>query len=360
LLITLAGFAAVVQSVDKVFEYAMHQMRRPVTNILTHIPYLKNPTAGSKINPVEVIERNASYLNTIVDLLLPKTFRIDACRLRTLLTPVVGVEGSARTRIAVAWEGIDRLPLVRGDETILREILRNLVENAAWEVNRAKEEDPSRPSPLIEIGAAEVDGFVGLAVRDNGRGIPESIQRKIYDRRFTSKPAGQGTGVGLSFAREAIAKMGGYVDFKTDLNVGTEFWLMCEPAASLAISKDPDSQPQNSKSVYIVWPTAERADVDTSALTKEGYRVTVARDIGSADNLRFAEICILVLGHSSAEEGEALVKTLWNAFVPSDRRERVGSECNRSVPATADGWLEVVQSVTGARSRSGISWGLDQ
>ena len=62
-----------------------------------------------------------------------------------------------------------------------------------------------------------------LTVEDNGNGIPQKIVDKIFQPFFTTKPTGQGTGLGLSLSYDIIKAHGGEIKVKTTQGEGTEF-----------------------------------------------------------------------------------------------------------------------------------------
>jgi len=67
---------------------------------------------------------------------------------------------------------------------------------------------------------------VEIAIRDNGTGIPDDVKAKIFNPFFTTKPAGEGTGLGLSLSHDIIVKQhGGRIDVATEPGAFTEFRL---------------------------------------------------------------------------------------------------------------------------------------
>ena len=65
---------------------------------------------------------------------------------------------------------------------------------------------------------------VEIRIRDNGTGIPPEIREKIFNPFFTTKPTGEGTGLGLSMAHDIIVKQhGGRIDVETEAGAFTEF-----------------------------------------------------------------------------------------------------------------------------------------
>ena len=68
--------------------------------------------------------------------------------------------------------------------------------------------------------------LVEIQVRDNGKGMPETIKARIFDHLFTTKEVGKGTGLGLAIARQIVTEThGGSLDVKSELGQGTEFLI---------------------------------------------------------------------------------------------------------------------------------------
>ncbi|RFP61669.1 MAG: GAF domain-containing protein [Limnothrix sp. CACIAM 69d] len=79
---------------------------------------------------------------------------------------------------------------------------------------------------IITISTTVVDDQVQISVRDNGKGISEEVQAKIFDHLFTTKGVGKGTGLGLTIARQIIEeKHGGSLTVQSELGQGTEFLI---------------------------------------------------------------------------------------------------------------------------------------
>jgi signal transduction histidine kinase len=84
-----------------------------------------------------------------------------------------------------------------------------------------------RENGVINI-SSEVDHGVRFIIEDNGCGIPEDILSKIFDPFFTSKPLGEGTGIGLSVSHGIVETMGGHIHVESEVGKGTRFTL-CFP-----------------------------------------------------------------------------------------------------------------------------------
>jgi signal transduction histidine kinase len=67
---------------------------------------------------------------------------------------------------------------------------------------------------------------IEIIVKDNGNGIPQKVQEKIFQPFFTTKPTGQGTGLGLSLSYDIVKSHGGELNFKTNESEGSEFVIL--------------------------------------------------------------------------------------------------------------------------------------
>jgi signal transduction histidine kinase len=107
-------------------------------------------------------------------------------------------------------------------------VILNLLNNAFYAVNEKKKANPEGYEPCVAITTkkitftAGVDG-VELSVKDNGYGIPQKILDKIYQPFFTTKPTGQGTGLGLSMSYDIIKAHGGELKVETKEGEYAEF-----------------------------------------------------------------------------------------------------------------------------------------
>ena len=104
-------------------------------------------------------------------------------------------------------------------------VLLNLLTNAFHAVNEKAREGHSGYVPTVSLRTARKDGQVMVSVSDNGNGIPEAIREKIFQPFFTTKPAGQGTGLGLSLSYDIVKAHGGGLSVESQEGKGTEFTI---------------------------------------------------------------------------------------------------------------------------------------
>ncbi|WP_249356294.1 sensor histidine kinase [Maribacter sp. ACAM166] len=103
-------------------------------------------------------------------------------------------------------------------------VILNLITNAFYAVNEKKKEQVAGYEPTVSISTKKNTDTIELKVTDNGKGIPESVKEKVFQPFFTTKPTGEGTGLGLSLSYDIITKgHGGELKVNTKQNIGTEF-----------------------------------------------------------------------------------------------------------------------------------------
>lgn len=105
-------------------------------------------------------------------------------------------------------------------------VLLNLINNAFFAVYEKSKENIDGYRPEVVITTKKTDNKIEIRVKDNGNGIPEEIKEKIFQPFFTTKPTGEGTGLGLSLSYDIITKgHGGEIKLKTKEGEGTEFTI---------------------------------------------------------------------------------------------------------------------------------------
>jgi len=105
-------------------------------------------------------------------------------------------------------------------------VLLNLINNAFYAVAEKQKQLNNDFKPVVLVSTKKMDGKIEIAVRDNGNGIPEKVLEKIFQPFFTTKPTGEGTGLGLSLSYDIITKgHGGKLKVKTKKGEGAEFTI---------------------------------------------------------------------------------------------------------------------------------------
>jgi signal transduction histidine kinase len=98
-------------------------------------------------------------------------------------------------------------------------VLLNLINNAFYATKGVK-------NPLVELKTKRVDNGVMISIKDNGTGMSEDIKAKIFQPFFTTKPTGEGTGLGLSLAYDIVTKgHGGTIEVESVEGEGSDFTI---------------------------------------------------------------------------------------------------------------------------------------
>jgi two-component system NtrC family sensor kinase len=135
------------------------------------------------------------------------------------MTSMVAKKASVQG-IRMKEEIAEGTPLVRVDPSQLQQVLLNLFNNA---IDAITERHGSQGGELsIQAGPGK-DGKVKIAVTDNGAGISPENLKKVFTPFFTTKPPGQGTGLGLSVCYGIVDSMGGTMEVESEKGVGTTF-----------------------------------------------------------------------------------------------------------------------------------------
>ncbi|MCH6201638.1 ATP-binding protein [Aquiflexum sp. LQ15W] len=127
------------------------------------------------------------------------------------------------------------LPQVNVVSQDIGRVLLNLINNAFQACAERKGQLPQSPNPdgyreesfqpLVHVSTKNLGNKIEISVKDNGSGIPDSIKDKIFQPFFTTKPTGQGTGLGLSLSYDIVKAHGGEIRVKSREGEGTEFTI---------------------------------------------------------------------------------------------------------------------------------------
>ena len=102
-------------------------------------------------------------------------------------------------------------------------VLLNLFNNAFYAVNEKKKTADKKYEPVVSISTKQINDKVEIKVSDNGNGIPQNLVDKIFQPFFTTKPTGEGTGLGLSLSYDIIKAHGGEIKVESKEGEGSEF-----------------------------------------------------------------------------------------------------------------------------------------
>ena len=125
-------------------------------------------------------------------------------------------------------ESIEKINIVSQD---IGRVILNLLTNAFYAVNekrknsQALERSEEVYDPTVSVSTKKIGDKAFISIKDNGSGIPQKVLDKIFQPFFTTKPSGQGTGLGLSLSYDTIKAHGGEIKVESKEGEGSEFLI---------------------------------------------------------------------------------------------------------------------------------------
>jgi signal transduction histidine kinase len=112
-------------------------------------------------------------------------------------------------------------------------VFLNLISNGFYAAAKRKEAGEAGFEPALSAATKNLGDHVEIRIRDNGTGIPSEVKDKMFNPFFTTKPAGEGTGLGLSMSHDIVVKQhGGKIDVETEPGAFTEFIITLPRSAA--------------------------------------------------------------------------------------------------------------------------------
>jgi len=204
-----------------------HELNNPMMGILNYVQYcLKHTTPDDRRHPVlKDAEKEAIRCSRLIKNMLafsrledcdPEQFRKEDCV--SIIEEVLKLLAYKmdKEQIAVMRRFDARIPQVRMNANLIKQVLINIINNA---VDALK----GRPEKNLAIEVRKRETTVLVSVKDSGIGILPEYLGKIFDPFFTTKPVGQGTGLGLSISLNIIRSHRGEITCASEAGVGTTF-----------------------------------------------------------------------------------------------------------------------------------------
>lgn len=217
---------AQLSAIGKVAGSVSHEINNPITGILGYIAYVrKKSTDPELVKYLEKAQKEVERIGRIAKSLLVFSRHNVAMPSSKfdLASSVENVAVLAGPQLHDSLVEIDvahmaDLPAVLGRVDEFQQCLLNLVLNARDALKKCTERK-------IWISARVNGEMIELLVTDSGSGVPESFREHLFQAFRTTKPAGEGSGLGLSVCRELMARMGGSAEFDSSYGPGARFIL---------------------------------------------------------------------------------------------------------------------------------------
>jgi signal transduction histidine kinase len=223
-------------------------------------------------------ERGEVRLNQVVD----EALELLAYELRT-------------DNVEVALDLAEGLPVLWADGHQLHQVLVNMVANAHHAMRHGRAQRRLAITTRFDPGSRHVR----LALADTGPGIPAEIRAKIFEAFFTTKPPGQGTGLGLSLCQGIVAEHGGTIAVESEPGRGATFTItlpvLPRPATVAAPPDEEPSTPADARTILVVDDEPEIAAILLETLERDGHRAeSVANGAEALQRLERQEYDLIV------------------------------------------------------------------
>jgi two-component system NtrC family sensor kinase len=287
-----------------------HELNNPLTSIagLTELLLERGSGVDAARQHLRVIHDQADRAGRIVKNLLtfvrkgtpePEPFDLNEVVTRTALL----IAYEVRLRDVELETRLSPEPvMVVGDRNELQQVIVNLVTNA---VHALAGLPPGRPR-AITVETHRDEAHARFVVRDSGDGVPEELVPNLFTPFFTTKPAGQGTGLGLSLSYGLVQAHGGTLAYAPAPGGGAEFAVTLPRAVDTPVERGP------SRSVLVVGDDAPAQRVLGALFAPDGFAVDAARTGDQALALAAARDYALVIADATviAPAGEPFVRAL--------------------------------------------------
>jgi len=201
-----------------------HEVKNPINAIVVHLELLREKMR--EIDPdtrrhMDIIGREIHRLDRVVQMLVdfnrPVELRLTDFDLRRLIEDVALLASPEAARQGVKVETqLANAPLpVRADNDLIKQALLNVVLNGVQAMSHGG---------VLNITARQDDTAAAIEVRDQGGGIAPEVQDKVFNLYFTTKKAGSGIGLAMSY--RVLQLHNGTIDFETEVGRGTTFRLV--------------------------------------------------------------------------------------------------------------------------------------
>ena len=233
---TLTGLQAHLRDADRLVAVGTlaagvaHEISNPLTYLLTSLQLAQREQDEAERSSllddaVAATERVSGIVRDLRSVARPTRDDVTWCNLEACLDAALTVARAELRRVARVERSYGAVPPVWGSDARLGQLFLNLFINAA----HAMAEVEGRDHVLSVITRMTATGMVEVEVRDTGAGIPTELKERVYEPFVTSKPLGEGTGLGLFVCHNIVTSLDGEIDIESS-TAGTAVYVRL-PAA---------------------------------------------------------------------------------------------------------------------------------
>lgn len=259
-----------------------HELNNPLSIVVGRATMLQEEAGDENTRSVAdkiraAAERCARIVKTFLSMARQRKLEQTAVALDAVLDDCVEMlaYGLRTAGVTVEKQFAPSLPAIAGNADQLHQVFLNLIVNA----QQAME---SQPAPRrLRLSAERVGEQLRVIVADNGPGIAPAIRSRIFDPYFTTKPAGQGTGVGLAVSLGIVESHGGTLTVDSPAGGGARFQVLLpiQPVQELPVEDQPGEPVAGARQgprVLIVDDEAEVGSLLADILRRDASSIDIA------------------------------------------------------------------------------------
>jgi PAS domain S-box-containing protein len=214
-----------IKELDTFIYRSSHDLKGPLSSLQGLLNIAKTEIVDeSAVQYFSLIEKSVHNLDSILMDLLNITkitqgfINLVDININEVILNIISSFENLPEYAYVHWElNLDKDIKLRLDKSLVNNIFQNLI------INAIKYQDSSKPKCTIKISTFKKNNELMVQIEDNGEGIPENLQRNVFDMFFRGNTKSSGTGLGLYIVKNAVEKSGGRIILESEENRGTIF-----------------------------------------------------------------------------------------------------------------------------------------
>ena len=191
---------------------SLQYLQKAIDNNSSNVMDLTKSVARTLVEQIDHLSQIAGQFSQFANIGNPRNEIFDLNELLNIVTHLHGAE----EKLELHWQPHNGAVMINADKTHINRLFTNLIQNAMQAV-------PEDRIPQIDITEKIDNDKVLIVVKDNGNGIPEDMQAKIFTPNFTTKTSG--TGLGLAMCKGIVEQSHGRIWFETKEGKGTNFFV---------------------------------------------------------------------------------------------------------------------------------------
>ncbi|MEM9277353.1 MAG: ATP-binding protein [Pseudomonadota bacterium] len=256
-----------------------HELNNPLSVVVGHALMMQeeitDPDLCARIKKIgKAAERCAKIVKTFLAMARQQPSRIEQVDVSAVIDTAIDVAGYSinSETIQISKLIAPNLPKIAADSDQITQVIINLILNAEHAMKTSGKGNQVQVSAKLN----ENGDMIKISVKDNGPGIPESIQPRIFEPFFTTKDVGEGTGIGLAFCHRIVLSHGGNISLETSGELGTKFKIGI-PVADTGETKEIHYESASGKNqglrALVIDDEVEVGELTSEILKRDGFQV---------------------------------------------------------------------------------------